>query len=140
MFRGVATSIPRPIGVTVLVVLLWVEALLSLAAGLFLIFEHNDTSLLVHVDASSDTLLAIGIAAIVIGLITAMVASALGNASNFARWLVGFIALLHLAGSVYSFVALDGVTRGSAFVEALLALIVLYFLFGERGSEEFFSS
>ena len=69
-----------------------------------------------------------------------MVAWALGNASNFARWLVGFIAILHIAGDVYSFVALDGVTRGSALVDALLALIVLYFLFGERGSEEFFTS
>lgn len=39
---------------------------------------------------------------------------------------------------MYSLVAIDGVTRGQAFVNALVALAVLYILFGERGSREFF--
>lgn len=130
----------RPVGVTILVVLLWISALLTIAGGLFLSFENDDAQLIIHLGASSDTILGIGIGAIVIGAITAIVAWALGNASNFARWLVGFIAILHIAGDVYSFVALDGVTRGSAVADAFLALVVLYFLFGERGSEEFFTS
>lgn len=130
---------PRPLGVTIIVVILWIQALFGIAAGIFLMVENNDPDLLRHVHASSDDLMAVGVAALVIGLVTAMFASALGRASNFARWVIGFLALLHLAGSVYSFVTLDGVTRGSAVIDGLLALIVLYFLFGEKGSEQFFN-
>lgn len=129
----------RPVGVTILVVLLWVEAIIAIVGGIFLIAEHNDLNFLAHADRSSDTILAYGIAALIIGLITALVASALSKASNFARWLVGLISLFHLAGAAFSFFALDGVTRGTALVQALVALVVLYILFGEEGSEEFFT-
>ena len=138
MSNGVYTH-ARPIGVTIIVVVLWIQALLGIAAGVFLMIENNDADLLRHVDASSDDVMALGIVIVIVGVITAMFASALGRASNFARWVIGFLALLHLAGTVYSFVTLDGVTRGTALFDGLLALVVLYFLFGEKGSEEFFT-
>jgi hypothetical protein len=131
---------PRPVGVTILVVLLWVQAILAIAVGLVLLAEHSDPDLVDHLARSSDTLLGYAIFAIAAGVVTAIVAWALGNASNFARWLIAFIAILHIAGDVYSLIAFDGVTRGSAIADAFLALVVLYFLFGERGSEEFFTS
>ena len=42
-------------------------------------------------------------------------------------------------GGIYSFIALDGVTRGQAMWSIIIAFVVLYILFGERGSREFFS-
>jgi uncharacterized membrane protein YjdF len=130
----------RPIGVTVIVVLLWIEAIVGIVGGIYLMIAHNQADLINELDRSGDTILAYGIAALVIGLVTALVASALGRGSNFARWLVAIITLLNLISAVYSFFALDGVTRSSAIVSAIIAVVVLYFLFGEKGSEEFFES
>jgi uncharacterized membrane protein (DUF2068 family) len=125
--------------VTVLVVLLWVQALFGIGGGGILIIEHEDADLIAHAGRSSDALLAIGVALLVVGLLTAWLAWALGGASNFARWLVAIVAILHLAGAVYSLIALDGVTLGAALFNGVVAVVVLYILFGERGSEEFFA-
>lgn len=129
---------PRPVGVTVLVVLLWIQAVFGILVGLFFILEQNDASIIRHTGESSGTLAAIGWASVVVGLITAAVAAALGAGSNFIRWVAGVITVLNLIASVYSVIAIDGVTRGQALVNALVALAVLYILFGERGSKEFF--
>jgi uncharacterized membrane protein (DUF2068 family) len=129
---------PRPVGVTILVVLLWIQAIFGILGGLFLIIEHNDAALLDHVDESAGTINAIGWAALIVGLLTAVVAWAIGSGSNFARWFAGIIAALNLAGGIWSFFVLDGVTRGQALWSILIAFIVLYILFGERGSREFF--
>lgn len=128
----------RPVGVTIIVVLLWIQALFGVIGGIYLIAAHNEASLIVELDRSSDTILAYGIGALIVGLITGLVAWALGAGSNFARWLVAIISFLNLISAVYSFIALDGVTRSTALVNAIVAVVVLYILFGEKGSEEFF--
>jgi uncharacterized membrane protein (DUF2068 family) len=129
----------RPIGVTILVVLLWIQAVILIFAGLALIFEHNDHDLLDHVSQTSNELLAYGIGSTVVGAITGLVAFALGGGSNFARWIAGLVAFIDLLGGIYSLITLDGATRGSAIVTIIVAFVVLYILFGERGSREFFT-
>ena len=129
---------PRPVGVTVLVVLLWIQAVFGILGGIFLIIEQNDADLIDHIGESSGTLAALGWFAVIVGVITAVVAWAIGGGSNFARWVAGLVAMLNLAGGIYSLIAFDGVTRGQALWNILVALAVLYILFGERGSREFF--
>lgn len=128
----------RPIGVTIMVVLLWVQAIVLLLAGLALTLEHNDVDLLRHADASSGTILAAGIFMMVFGVINAVVAASLGRGSRVARLLVAVVSALSLASALYSLVAINGVTRGQSVMDIIVALAVLYILFQEKGSREFF--
>ena len=129
----------RPVGVTILVVLLWIEALFALVGGVFLMIENDDPDLIRHVGESSDTIFGYGLGLTILGVITAMVAAGLGRGGGFARGFAGVITFIHLCGGVYSLFALDGVTKGSAAVTILISGVILYILFGEKGSQEFFS-
>lgn len=82
---------PRPVGVTVLVVLLWIQAIFGILVGLFLILEQNDAAIIEHTGESSGALGAIGWGAVVVGLITALAAAALGAGNNFMRWVAAFV-------------------------------------------------
>lgn len=129
----------RPFGVTILIVFLWIQAIIGIVGGILLIVFHHDHSLIHNSKASSSDLLGYGIGALVVGLITAWIASAIGRGSNFARWFIGFISLLHLAGAIYGFIRIHSSERYGSAADGIIALIVLYILFGERGSREFFT-
>lgn len=125
-------------GVTVIVVLLWIQGLFGIVGGLILFFERNNADVIREVNASSGTIGATGIIVVIVGIATLLVAVLLAQGSNFARWLVAIISIVDLATAIYYFFALSSVVRDNAIIQALIAIIVLYFLFGERGSREFF--
>jgi hypothetical protein len=129
----------RPFGVSLLAFLLWVQAIIALAGGIALIILHNHASVIRETHRSPHTLLIDGIAATIVGAITALVARGIGRGSNFVRWLVGLIALLHLAAAIVVAVGVHGDARIAAIVDGAIAFVVLYILFGERGSKEFFT-
>lgn len=129
----------RPFGVSVLVFLVWLQALLQIAGGVLLIFVRDDGDVLSETSLTSDELLALAIGLIIVGLITALVASALGHGSNFARWLVAILTVLNLGGGIYQLTSVNGQNEISAIASIVVALVVLYILFAERGSREFFT-
>ncbi len=129
----------RPFGVSVLVVLVWLQALLEIAGGVLLLLFRDDKEVLANTDFSTDALLTIAIVLLIAGVITALVASALGNGSNFARWLVAILSLFNLAGGIVQVAAVHGNNVASGISSIVIALIVLYILFAERGSREFFT-
>ena len=130
----------RPFGVSVLVFFVWLQAILGIVGGVVLLIVHNDSDVLSHTTLTGDELLGVAIAAIVIGLITAMVASALGRGSNFARWLIAILNFFHLTGGIYAVANADGAGGASGGIGSIvIALIVLYILFFERGSREYFA-
>ncbi len=128
----------RPVGVTVLVILLWVQALIGIAGGVILVILHHNRSVIHNTHQSASALLAIGIVALVIGVVTALIAYALSRGSNFARWIVALISALELAAAIYTAIRVHGDSRIGAIVNGAIALIILYILFGERGSQEYF--
>jgi hypothetical protein len=130
----------RPGGVTFLVILLWAQALLGIAGGIALIVLRDDGGLLHDTGRSPDTLLAWGIGAVVLGLITACVAPSLGRGNNTVRWLVGAVALLHLLGGLATIIRLQHAgTETGAIADVVAALIVIYILFAEDSTEAYFS-
>lgn len=129
----------RPGGVTLLIVLLWVQALLGIAGGVILILVHHNRSVIHNTHQTASALLAIGIVVLVIGLVTALIASALGRGSNFARWIVAIVSFLQLAGAIFTAIRVHGDSRVGAIVNGAIALIILYILFGERGSQQYFT-
>ena len=129
----------RPFGVSVLVFLVWLQALLQIAGGVVLLIVRDDRDVLKNTSYSSDELLTIAVVIIVVGLITALVASALGRGSNFARWLVAILTFFNLAGGIIQVASVHGNNSASGIVSIVIALVVLYILFAERGSREFFT-
>lgn len=129
----------RPFGVSVLVFFVWLQAIFGIVGGALLLIFRDESDVLSHTSLTSDELLTVAIIAIVVGVITAMVASSLGRGSNFARWLVAILNLFHLAGGIYEVSNADGGGGDAGGIGSIvIALIVLYILFFERGSREFF--
>ncbi len=68
-----ATTEPhRPVGVTILVVLLWIQAVLQVIGGAVLIFARNDVDILNQTSLSSGEMMAVGIGGIIIGVLESM--------------------------------------------------------------------
>lgn len=122
-----------------LIILLWVQAIIGIAGGVILILVHNNRSVIHNTHQSASVLLTTGVIVLAIGVVTALIAAALGRGSNFARWIVGLLSGLQLAGAIYTAVRVHGDSRVGAIVNGVIAVIILYILFGERGSEQFFT-
>ncbi len=129
----------RPGGVTLLIVLLWLQALIGIAGGVVLIVVRHAASVQHNTHRSASTLVAVGIVILALGVITALIASSLGRGSNLARWIVVIVSLLQLVGAILTLIRVQGDTRIGAIVDGVIALVILYVLFGERGSQEFFT-
>jgi hypothetical protein len=135
---GTAGVARRPFGVTLIGVIGVIQGILVAIAGLALAIENDNADLLRHVGRTDAEVLGTGIGLLVVGLITLLVAWALLRGSNFARWLIGIIEIFHLASGVYLLFGYDGAYLWDGVVYVVIAVVVLYLLFGSARSEEFF--
>lgn len=127
----------RPGGVTLLVVLIFLNGLLTLAGGILLVLVRSNDDVLRDTGESSDTLLTLGIVVSVIGLIYLAVARGLATGNGLARFLVGLNSAVTLVGGLYLAVAQEGQLVLQGLVSAGLALIVLLLLYSPRANEFF---
>ena len=112
-------------GVAILIVIMWIQAILGIVSGvLFLLLRHNAT-LLHQTKWGANTLTAAAIVTIVIAALTALLAYLLGRGSNAVRWLVGIVAGLEVAGSVYALARFAGTTRTNAIITFVSEVAVL---------------
>ena len=131
-------AVSRPVGVAIVAIVAFVQAFFAIFGGLALIVERNSNELLTHVDSSSNTVTTYGVLAIIWGAVAFFVAWGLWHGANWARIVVGILEALSIAGGVYLLFAWGGTYIWTGLWQILIALIVLYFLFGARG-EAFFS-
>jgi hypothetical protein len=129
----------RPGGITLLMVIGVIQGALSVLGGLVLFIARKDQDVLANAGGSKSTVTAIAVTTIVIGLIVIFVSLALGGGSNVARFLLGAVMVLNLIGDVYMILKYSGNQRTSGIVSAVVALIVLYLLYGSETSKEFFA-
>lgn len=134
-----ATEASRPLLLAVIAIVIGIQAVFSILFGIGLYIERNDNDLLAHVAQSSDELGALGIGAIVVGVIQLLVAAGLWSGNNFARLLTGFFAALQLMAGIYVLIAYDGALRWQGLWQSLLGALVLYLLFN-RSADRFFTS
>jgi hypothetical protein len=128
----------RPGGITLIVVLAVINALLSIAGGIFILLDNDDTRLLRHSGLTTNALSGAGVGIIIIGVIGLIVALALGRGSRIARLLFGIWAALNFVGGLYSAIALDGEQRAAGAFSAAIGFIVLYLLYGSEKDREYF--
>ena len=126
-----------PLGISIITIIMYIQAIFGIAAGIFLILDKDA---LAHElsGISESTLLAYGILAIVGAVITGLLALGLRSASNGVRLFIDVVMVFHLGVGIWGLVALPGV-RMAGLMQALLAGVVLYFLYGSEDANEFFA-
>lgn len=128
-----------PLGISVITIIMYIQAVFGIAAGIFLIVDkealaHN----LSGTDVDESMLLAYGIVAIVAAVITGLLAFGLRSGSNGVRLFIAVIMVFHLAIGIWGLIAFPG-ARMAGLMQALLAGVILYFLYGSEDSQEFFA-
>lgn len=124
-----------PLGISVLTILMYIAAILDIAAGVFLLIESDEVAEAAEVSSSAITGTAIGL--LVAGVIIGLLAMGLRKASNGVRLLIGVVAVLRIAASIYIIFAYPTV-RYEGIVMGVLSLVVLYFLYGDEDAKAFF--
>lgn len=130
---------PRPWEVTLLVILGYIGGAFNIATGIFVMVGFDDDELLAVSVHSEGELIAIGLLAVLLGLVQIVLANMLGKGSNAVRVLYAVVASLNLAIGLWATIALHGEQRATGIGAAVLALFVLWLLFN-RKSEEFFET
>ena len=127
----------RPLGVTLLVVLIVLNGLIALVGGLVLAIQHDDRSVIRQTAMSSDSLLTYGIALIIVGAIYLLIARGLATGGGISRFLVGAFSLLNLVAGIWVAVEKDGRLQTQAIVSAVISAVVLVLLYSPRANAFF---
>jgi hypothetical protein len=132
------TTPKRPASVSLVVILTWVVAIVTIIDGLILLFASDAT--LVSAGVNPNTATTTGWVSIVLGLVIALFASALGNGSKFARLLISLLMMFRFVLGSFAIVTLWGSNLvWGAVVLTLVALLVLFLLWNSKASAWFAS-
>jgi len=136
----VANETRRPLGVTLLIVFVVLEGIVSVVHGIDVFSARHDTQFLVKNHMTSGELTWLALTAIGIGVVIILVGLGLGTGSGVARFLVGLFTVIELGFGIYGIVKYSGSQQATAIGMTVLALVVLYLLYGSRKSREFFAN
>ncbi|GEL26732.1 hypothetical protein PSU4_56860 [Pseudonocardia sulfidoxydans NBRC 16205] len=132
-----AAPLARPGSVTVVVVLVWISAILQIIVGVLLLIVAATVGT-AQVDVSSGVIVAVGIFTLVIGLLTAAVASRLGKGGNGARIIVTVLEVLQIVGAITTLSVYGSTGAGSGSIGNIaIAVIILALLWNNRANEFF---
>jgi hypothetical protein len=134
------TAMPgRPVGVTVVAVIAFIQGIIGVLMGIGLIVERNNDSLIEHIGQSSGQIQTYGWIAVIWGVLALLVGWGLWNGGDWARILVAILEVLHVAGGVYLLFAWSGHYLWQGIWQIAVGLVVLWLLFNPR-SDDFFAS
>lgn len=126
----------RPASVSFVVILTWLVAILTIVNGVLLLFANDAALTASGVDPDKANLT--GWVAVVLGLVIALFASALGNGSGFARLIVSLLMVFRFVLGTIAVVVLWGSSHvWGAIVLTLVALLILYLLWNAKASAWF---
>lgn len=120
----------RPVGVTIVGILIVVEAVLLLVGGLASLIAYAGDS-----ERLGSGLLITTIVLMVFGLIYALVAKGIFGGSPGARLVVGIITVLALIASVVDLFV--GINVVAVIISIIIKLVILWILYGTSGKEFF---
>jgi hypothetical protein len=127
-------SVRRPASVTVVVVLTWFAAVVSIAGGVVaLLLSAEELAAADIAEASANVY---GWTSIVIGAAAALLAIGLGSGSSLARALVSLLMVARMGVGLWAIISLpEGIVAGV--ITIALALIVLFLLWNGKASDYF---
>jgi O-antigen/teichoic acid export membrane protein len=128
-----------PVLLSIITILMIIAGILAIVGGIAVIALRNNDDFVREVNESSGTITSIGIGAIISGLISVLLAMALRRGSRIARALVLIYEVLHIICAIFAIIRLDhGTYLSASIVSILLAVIIIWYLYGTRGAREFF--
>jgi hypothetical protein len=129
--------IPRPVGVTIVGVLIVISGIFAILGGILAFF--NRTSLSEEAEALGLAMSPFSlILTIIVGIIYLLVAKGLFNGNNFSRLVVGIITGISLLVGLFHLLFVSGL-RWAGLIQMIFALVILGLLYSRRASE-FFAS
>jgi hypothetical protein len=129
-----------PFTVLLVAVLGVIEGILATLLGIGVIVERDDPEIADKLGYSSGWLIVYGIVAIGIGVVIAWLAISVARRSRFARWTLGFLAVVHLAGGLVTVFQWYDVNPWQGVGSIVVSALVLYLLFWARGTRDFFAA
>lgn len=117
-----------------------VEGILAALLGIGVIVERDDPEIADKLGYSSGWLIVYGIVAITIGVVIAWLAILVARQSSFARWTLGFLAAVHLAGALFTVFQWYEVNPWQGVGGIVISAVVLYLLFVRHSTREFFAA
>jgi hypothetical protein len=129
------TAVGRPISVSVVAIVAFIQGIIAISVGLGLIVERNDANLLEHINRSSDT--SYGVASIIWGALALLVGYGLWHGAGWARSLVAILQVLSLFGGILLLFSWDGHYLWQGIWQIIVSLFVLWLLFNPRADEFF---
>lgn len=134
-------AVPRPFGVTLVVVLTWLAAIADFIGGIAILANADDRSMRSDLGLTVTEMRWTGGVMIALGVITVMTAFGLGRGANWARALVAIVMCLHIASAVYALTQISWESQRneawSAISQVGIALLVLLVLFSARSDRWF---
>lgn len=128
----------RPGGVTLIVILMWINEIFEIGFGLLIIAFSGNIDTQRTSGFGQSTLIAIGIVGIIIGLISILLANGLAKGSNGARVIVTILIVLQIILDAIE-LARQALSAASWWnvVGILIWLLVLALLWTSRASQFF---
>lgn len=133
----VASEHRRPLGVTLVVVVMSIQAVAAIVFGAIFVLGRNSQDVLDAVDWSSTQIAAAGVALVAAGVVAALLAVALGRGSNIARYLVGALALVSVASAVWGVIQWSGEAQTNGIAQGFAGVFALVLLFSGKANEYF---
>ena len=125
-----ATVRQRPMGISLLSILVIIAGALDVLAGILSISLRGDSDLLADLKGSEGEVTGLGTGLVILGIIAIVVGFMLWRGSALARVLIGVIALVRLVAMIWVFASFDrehwyeGI--GSLVIYALVAGYLLF--------------
>lgn len=130
----------RPGVVTFVVVLLWIQAIVSAVAGVVALAFRGNATVQETVNQTGSELLTFAIIELVVAAIIALVAISLAGGGRGARFLVALVQGLRVAVATWAIATHHtGGFLTTSIVTIALGLFILWALYGHDESEEFFA-
>lgn len=136
-FQEVAMERKRPAGVTFVVALTWLVAFGDLVASIWLLIVSFDKTLFATSPVGVEYVRYWALVALVVGVLTAVVAYALQSGSQFARVLVIIVMTLRIANALWALAAIRFVTLWPAIFDLALAVVIIALLTTSGASDYF---
>ena len=128
---------PRPIGVLLVELLLYVQAILNLIAGVLYAVDRNDFQVQLQTGMTSRELTLAGFTLILAGFFYAWVARDLGRGVEAARWIITVVVSVQLFAALWMVLFMDGSARNDLLPHGLLSIAILLLLHTDAASRYF---
>jgi len=139
MRRARRAGVRRPLLVLVAGVVLVVVGVLQLAVGAALLLGRDDVAFQLDAGLSSSTLTSLGLALVVLGAVSVLLAGGVLRGSRLARVAAGVVEVAQVVTGTYTLVALESSHRSSGLWGVVGGVAVLYGLFGTERARAFFA-